>query len=93
MSDEKSKRTGRDRTADYRARLSASGEPPHYVVASAFLRAVVEARLNGEGALQPDLLIERATESVTSDPRYTQEGFDNVLARFAQPVNRRPRLT
>lgn len=45
------KRTGRDRTAEYRARLNASGEPPHYLVANAFFDAVIRARFGGEGAL------------------------------------------
>lgn len=90
--DDAKKRTGKERTAEYRARLSASGEPPYYVVANAFLAAVVEAKLNRDGALAPDLIIQRAAENVTSDPSYTQEGSDNVLSRFAQPRNRRRRL-
>jgi len=88
----KTTRTGKDRTAAYRARLVVSGEPPAYVVANAAVAAVIEARMNRETGLDPATLIERAAEIVTADARYTQEGFDNVLSRFTQPGNRRRRL-
>jgi hypothetical protein len=61
-------------------------------VASAFFDAVIRARLGGKGALPMDTLIERASGIITSNPRYSQEGFDNVISRFSQPRNRHRRL-
>lgn len=83
------KRTGKDRTAAYRARLAESREPPAYVVANACLSAVIEARMNGETGLDPALFIDRAAENVIADGTYSQESVDNVLDRFTQPGNRR----
>ncbi|WP_368507716.1 hypothetical protein [Bradyrhizobium lupini] len=76
------KRTGKDRTAAYRARLADSREPPAYVVANACAAAVIEARMNGETGLDPAMFIERAAEIVVAGGKYSQKGFDNVLARF-----------
>jgi hypothetical protein len=69
-------RTGKDRTAAYRARLVVSGEPPAYVVANATVAAVIEARMNRENGLDPAMLIERAAESRTAFPplRATRKG-------------------
>ncbi|WP_256805751.1 hypothetical protein [Bradyrhizobium sp. Bra64] len=86
------KRTGKDRTAAYWARLAESREPPAYVVANACLSAVIEAGMNVETGLDPALFIERAAETVIADGKFSQEGFDNVLARLTQPGNQRWRL-
>jgi hypothetical protein len=42
-------RSQAQRTADYRARLKASREPPGYL-ANAVLYAAIEAKLNGAGS-------------------------------------------
>jgi hypothetical protein len=86
---DKVKRSGRERTADFRARLTASREPPAYVVAKALTASLLEAMLAGDVALAPSVIVERAGASVVG-PQYSQEGFDNVLSRLAQPVSRKP---
>ena len=64
------KRTGRDRTAAYRARLAESREPPAYVVANECVAAVIEARMNVTG-LDPAMFIERAAEIVVAEGKYS----------------------
>lgn len=56
------------------------------------LSAVVKASLRGDATLSPERLIADAAASVIADHRFTQEGFDNVLSRVAQPANRQRRL-
>lgn len=91
MERESKARSGKERTAEYRARLRAAGEPPQHVVANAFLQAVMDAVVQGDGPLPPNKLIERAGAVVTGDTRFTQEGFDNVLSRLIQPKRERVR--
>lgn len=88
----KSERTGKARTARYRARLNASREPPSYLVADEIMAAFVEAKLNGEDAISFAVIEERAAENVISDQGFSRAGFDTVLARFARLRNRKPRL-
>jgi hypothetical protein len=85
------KRTGKERTAAYRARLDASGEPPTYVVTRAISAAFLEARIR-DRVVDAVGVLQRAAEIVTAEPDYTQEGFENVLVRLTQPSDRRRRF-
>ena len=78
--------TTQQRTALYRQRMAAIGEPQPYVLAQAALGVLLEARRNGEGAGRD--LLERAVESVCADPRWQRASVDGVLARFERPRKR-----
>lgn len=84
-------RSQAQRTADFRSRLTASREPPGYLVANAVLYAVVEAKLNGEDKVDTETLLARAVENVVADERYSVEGAMAVVNRFIRPSLRRRR--
>jgi hypothetical protein len=79
------------RTAEWRARCEAVGEPPGYLVANAVLYAVVEAKRNGEDKVETETLLARAIENVAADERFTVDGVMAVVNRFVQPSQRRRR--
>jgi hypothetical protein len=86
-----SKKTTNERSAAYKARLKAAGEPPSWAVANAFMAVVIEAKLNIDPDIPFDLIIDRMTDLISSDPQYKRESVLNVVSRFAGSRSRKPR--
>lgn len=80
-------RSGKDRSAAYRARLAARAEPPRWRVADEFMLAVVEASQRGDTGAAA--IVALVADRVTQGDRFSREGVDNVLARVVADLGRR----
>jgi len=85
------KKPTKTRSAAYRDRLKASGEPPAWAVANACMAVIIEAELNNDPDIPFELIKQRVANIAASNPKYKHEAVLAVMQRFTRPRTRRPR--